>query len=91
MSHTGLTHNDVGERGEDLYAHRLRPLVETPENIGKIISIDVDTGDYAIAEDLIAAGDLVRARHPEARMYAARIGFNAVYALGGTLTRTSHE
>jgi hypothetical protein len=51
--------------------------------------IDVETGDYAIADDLLAAGDMVRARHPDAIMRAGRIGYNAVYAIGGTLTRTA--
>ena len=88
MPHARLSSKEIDRRGQEWY-ERLRPLVETPENIGKIISIDVESGDYAIADDLITAGDLVRARHPDAAMYGARIGYDAVYAVGGTLTRTT--
>jgi hypothetical protein len=91
MTQLRLTPEEIGRRGEELYETRLRSLVETPENIGKIISVDVESGDYAIADDLIAAGKLVRARHPDCLMYAARIGYDAVYSLGGTITRTSRE
>ncbi|HTE19899.1 MAG TPA: hypothetical protein VK689_16160 [Armatimonadota bacterium] len=91
MPHSRLSAEEIDLRGAELYEQELRRRVELPENIGKIISIDVESGDYAIAEDLIAAGDCVRARHPDAPMYAARIGYDAVFALGGTLTRTSGE
>lgn len=89
MPHPRLTGDEIDRRGSSLYEQKIRPLVETAANIGKIISIDVETGDYAIADDLITAGDQVLARHPNAAMYGARIGYNAVYALGGTLTRTT--
>ena len=88
MPHARISSEDIDQRGREWYEQKLRSLVETSENIGKIISIDVETGDYAIADDLITAGDAVLARHPDAAMYGARIGYNAVYAVGGTLTRT---
>jgi hypothetical protein len=89
MPHTRMKSEEIDRRGAEIYRERLRAVVETPENIGRIISIDVESGDYAIADDLIAAGDMVRERHPDAPMYALRIGYNAVYSLGGTLTRTA--
>ncbi len=88
MPHARISSEDIDRRGREWYEQKLRPLVETSENIGKIISIDVETGDYAIGDDLMSAGDAVLARHPGAAMYGARIGYNAVYAVGGTLTRT---
>ncbi len=88
MPHSRLSSEEIDQRGRELYEGKIRSLVETDDNIGKVVSIDVETGDYAIADDLIAAGDQVFARHPGAAMYAARIGYNAVYTLGGTLLRT---
>ncbi len=87
MPHTRVSADEIDRRGTELYEGQLRCRVEVPENIGKIISIDVESGDYAIADDLILAGDRVRAKHPDAPMYAARIGYDAVFALGGTLKR----
>lgn len=89
MPHARICSGDIDRRGREWYEQKLRPLVETSENIGKIISIDVETGDYAIADDLTTAGDAVFARHPDAAMYGARIGYNAVFSFGGTLMRTT--
>jgi hypothetical protein len=80
---------EIGRRGQEIYEQRLRPLVETPENMGKIISIDVRTGDYEIDDDLIRAGDRLLARHPGALLYGARIGYDAVYALGSAVAKTT--
>ena len=89
MPHPRISGDEINRRGKEWYEQTIRPVVETEENIGKIISIDVETGDYAIADDPITAGDMVFARHPGAAMYGARIGYNAMYAIGGTLTRTA--
>ena len=80
---------EIGRRGQEIYESRLRTLLEVEENIGRIVSIDVESGDYEIGDDLVAAGRKLQERHPEARMYGKRIGYNAVYAVGGSLTRTA--
>ena len=55
MPHPRVSSEEIDRLGREWYEQRLRPLVETDQNIGKIISIDVETGDYAIADDLITA------------------------------------
>jgi hypothetical protein len=82
---TNLSGEEIGRRGQEIYESRLRSLLETDENIGKIVSIDVESGDYEIADDLVAAGRRLQARRPDAKMYGKRIGYNAVYAVGGSL------
>ena len=82
-----ISNDEIGVRGQEIYEQRLRPVVETEENIGKIISIDVVTGDFEIADDLLSAGRRLQVRRPDALMYGKRIGYNAVYAVGGTLVR----
>jgi hypothetical protein len=76
------------ERGKELFA-QLRDEIETDENIGRIVAIDVRTGAYEIADEILAAADRLRDRHPDAQVWGERIGYDAVYAIGGTLTRTS--
>jgi hypothetical protein len=44
---------ELGERARNLY-ERLRAEVETPENVGKLIVLDMDSGDYEIDETVIA-------------------------------------
>lgn len=88
MPHPRFSGDEVVARGEQLYEQSIRAKVETAENIGKIISIDIETGDYEIDVDIMQAGLRLQARHPDAAIYGKRIGYNAVYALGGSLVRT---
>jgi hypothetical protein len=89
MPHPRYKSDKISRIGRELYERSIRAQVEKPENIGKIISIDIETGDYEIGDDPIATADRLLARHPNAAIYGARIGYDAVYALGGTLTRTA--
>jgi hypothetical protein len=90
MSPILLSEEEIDRLGDTLY-EQLRSQVETEENLGKLISIDTQTGDYEIADDLLIAGKRLQARHPDAKMVGKRIGYNAVYTVGGMLTRTSSK
>lgn len=85
---TTTTGEEIGRRGQEIYETTLRAALETGDNIGKIVSIDIESGNYEIADDLLLAGRRLQARHPNAKMYGKRIGYNAVYAVGGSLVRT---
>ncbi|WP_228059468.1 hypothetical protein [Plectonema radiosum] len=37
---------EITQRGKELYDSSIRLKVETPENIGKIVSINIETGEY---------------------------------------------
>jgi hypothetical protein len=88
MAHSSLNKEEIAQRGKALYEMSIRTQVETAENIGKIISIDIETGDYEIGDDLVAPSLRLQAKHADAAIWAERIGFDAVYAVGGTLVRT---
>jgi hypothetical protein len=88
MPHPRLTNEEIDRRGEELYERQLRTQVDVPENAGKQIVIDVETGDYEIDEDGLAASRRLLQRHPGAALYGARIGYDAVYTLGGVLRPT---
>ncbi|AFY46367.1 hypothetical protein Nos7524_0454 [Nostoc sp. PCC 7524] len=87
MANPQLSGEEITQRGRELYEKSIRSQVETKENIGKIISINVETGEYEIGEDLIMTSRRLQAKQSDAPIWAGRIGFNAVYAVGGTLTR----
>jgi hypothetical protein len=89
MSDAKLSSEEIAHRGKELYEQRLRTQVETTENVGKIIAIDLNTGDYEIDQDLILACDRLKAKHPNTLTWVARVGYDAVYAIGGTLVRTA--
>ena len=44
-----IQREDIAPRGNAWYDNRIRDLVETEENVGKIITIDVETGDYELS------------------------------------------
>jgi hypothetical protein len=88
MPHPRYASDEISKMGRELYEKQIRPLVETQGNIGKIVSIDVETGDYEIDDDLLQAANRLPARRPGAALWGERIGYNAVYAVGGTLERT---
>lgn len=88
MSAPKLNDEEIIQRGQELYEHQIRPQVETAENIGKLISINVETGDYEIGDDLLVTSRRLQAKQPDAAIWAERIGYDAVYAIGGSLVRT---
>ncbi|AFY41452.1 hypothetical protein [Nostoc sp. PCC 7107] len=87
MSHPTLSNQEVSRRGKELYEKSIRATVETQENIGKIISINVETGDYEIGDDLVETSLRLKSKQPNAALWGERIGYDAVYAVGGTLLR----
>jgi hypothetical protein len=87
MSKPKLNDEEITQRGRELYENSIRLRVETLENIGKIISINVETGEYEIGDDLLVTSLKMRTKQADAALWSERIGFNAVYAFGGTLFR----
>jgi methanogenic corrinoid protein MtbC1 len=88
MPYSMLSSQEIARRGQELYQSSIRAKVETEENIGKIISINVETGDYEIGDDLVETSLRLRTKQADAALWGERIGFDAVYAVGGTLVRT---
>lgn len=68
-------------RGTAVYEHRVRPQVEAG-NFGKIVALDVDTEDFEVAEDSLAASERLLVRHPDAQIWCVRIGYPAVHRFG---------
>jgi hypothetical protein len=76
----------IARRGQAFY-RSIREKVENRENMGKIIAIDINTGNYEIDDNLLEASDRLQREWLDAVIWAERIGFSAVYAVGGTLTK----
>lgn len=88
MGHPRYNSEEIAQRGRELYEQSIQAKVETEENVGQLVSIDIETGAYEIGDDRsLDAPRRLLARHPDAAIYTLRIGYNAVYALGGVLER----
>lgn len=82
MSTTGSRRapEEVSRLGDEAYDRHVRPKLR-PEDDGKFVAIDVDTGDHEIDADDYTAGMRLRARRPSAEMWLARVGHPAAYKL----------
>ena len=72
---------EFARRGNESYERQIRPQVEAG-NTGKIVAIDIETGAYEVAEDLLTASDRLWARSPDAQPWFVRIGYRAVHRFG---------
>ena len=65
---------EIIRRGKEIYERDLKPKVEAG-NKGRILVIDVETGDYEIDDDRTKAYDRSLQKHPGAMLFGMRIGF----------------
>jgi hypothetical protein len=72
---------ELAQRGQDLYESSIREQVEAG-NEGKIVAIDIETGDFEVDETVVAATDRLFKRNPDAQPWGIRIGHRAVYHFG---------
>lgn len=68
-------------RGTELYDQQVRPVVEAG-NQGRIVAIDVESGEYELADESLTAASRLVARCPDAQIWCVRIGYPAVHRFG---------
>lgn len=72
---------EFARRGQAIYEQRVRPQVEEG-NRGRIVAIDIETGEFEVGDDTLAASGQLLVRCPEAQPWLVRIGCWAVHRLG---------
>ena len=72
---------EFARRGNELYERQIRAQVETGSH-GKIVAIDIETGAYEVAEDVLTASDRLLAHYPATQAWFVRIGARAVHRFG---------
>jgi hypothetical protein len=82
-----LSREEVARRAKQLYESVIRDRVEIDENIGKMVIIDIETGDYEIDETGLQASHSLMKKHPNARLFGIRIGYNVAVSFGGVMER----
>jgi hypothetical protein len=60
-------------------------------NDGKIVAINIETGMFEIADDLMTASKSLSARLPDAQTWFVRIGHQAVDHFGAPSFKKSHD
>jgi len=72
---------EIASRGREIYEKQLKERLE-PDNIGKFLLIDIETGEYEIDEDGDAASLRAQKKKPDGVRYGMRIGHRAWGRLG---------
>lgn len=73
---------EAARLGNDIYERQIRPLVEEG-NKGKIVAIDIETGDYSLGENVLSAAQPLFDRNNDAQLWGMRIGHRAIHHIGG--------
>ena len=75
--------DEIARLGDEIYERDVRAQVET-DHQGEIVSIDVESGKWAIGDNILEAVDRLRAQRPEAiDVWSLRVGYQAVHKFGG--------
>ena len=75
--------------GKEIYQRDILPQVES-EHFGEYVAIDVETGDWAVAQTTRIAVERLRGQRPDAvDVLCERVGYRALRSFGaGSLRRT---
>jgi len=68
------------QKVEELFKKISQKLL--PQNKGKIIAIEAESGDYAVSDDEMAAYKELNKRHPNKKFIFKRLGFDYTYFIG---------
>jgi hypothetical protein len=74
--------DEIARRGQEIYEREIRTKVEA-DNKGKLLVINIETGEYEMDADDIVAAKRAKARFGEAELFTMRVGYPAAYRLGG--------
>ena len=77
---------EFARRGDEIYESQVRSQVEEADR-GKIVAIDLETGDFEIDKNEINACERLENRHPDAQIWMVRIGSRHVRRFGGRTKR----
>ena len=80
MSYSDDSSDAIVTRGEEIY-QQYREELES-QHKGQFFVVDIETGNYEIADEDMEATERLLAKNPEAMTYGLRIGFGPIYKLG---------
>lgn len=78
------TKEEAAQRGTEIYQRDIRAQVEA-NNKGKYVAIDIETGNWEMDADQVAAGD--RLRLPDAQTWMTRVGYGYIRRFGAGRVR----
>jgi hypothetical protein len=77
---TKRTRDEIAKLGGELFERQIKPSLR-PEDHGKFVAIDVDSGDYELNEDDYLAVTRLLDRKPAADSLLMRVGYPTTYKM----------
>lgn len=78
---------EFARRGDEIYNRDIRPQVETEQNKGKFVLIDIETGAWEMDADEMTASRRLDARISEPQVWMVRVGYPYVRRFGAGRNR----
>lgn len=75
------TQDELASLGREIFDRQVQPTLR-PEDLGKFVAVDVETGDYEMDEDDYAAVMRLRSRKPAAEIWLLCAGYPTTYRIG---------
>jgi hypothetical protein len=69
-----LAGDEIARRGEELYFRDILPQIAAG-NEGRVVAIDVHTGEFEMADDVKTSTERLRERVPTAEIFLMRVGY----------------
>lgn len=85
MSTTMHTDTEVVQRGQLWYAQQIRGAIDEVQDKGKLLVINVETGEYELDADDVIAAKRAKARFGNAALFTMRVGYPTAYRLGARI------
>ena len=79
---------EAARRGDEIYDREVRAQIE-PDHNGEIVAIDLDTGAWEVDPDEITAARRLEAHHPDAQIWAVRVGSRYLSRFGAGRSKQS--
>ncbi len=70
------SNEEYARRGDAIYERDIKPKLK-PEDHGKYVAIDIETGEYEIDADDDTVGDDLLKRIPDVQLWIVRVGHRA--------------
>jgi hypothetical protein len=80
------SNEEAARRGDEIYEQDVRPKVGAQDH-GKYVAIDIETRQWEMDADEMAAGDRLRNRIPDAQIWMTRVGFGYTRRFGAAFVR----
>ncbi len=80
---------EIARLGDEIYERDIRREVEADHH-GEVVAIDIDSGFWAIGDDVTAARERLRTQRPDAvNVLFERVGYRAIDSFGAGLVRSA--